>query len=113
MYNVNISTNLIGYYKKSMYLEKDYMDNKNIINPCIAVCRSDPITDYCYGCGRITEEKKIWKDPDTSNKWKKNNLNLIRSRLNGWQLDAFDKSYTYKKENGISLLKKKLTELKK
>ena len=55
----------------------------------------------------------MWKDPETSDEWKINNLELLRTRLNGWQKDAFDKSYAYKKENGISLIKKKLLEQKK
>ena len=82
------------------------MNNENITTPCISVCKSDPITDYCYGCGRTTEDKKMWKDPETSDVWKINNLELLRTRLNGWQKDAFDESYAYKKENGISLIKK-------
>ena len=89
------------------------MDNKEIVTPCMSVCKTDPISGYCYGCGRTDEDKKMWKDPETSNKWKINNLELLRTRLNGWQKDAFDKSYAYKKENGISLIKKKLLEQKK
>ena len=89
------------------------MNNENITTPCISVCKSDPVTDFCYGCGRTTEDKKMWKDPDTSNEWKKSNLELTRSRLNGWQQEAWDKSYFYKKETGMSLIKKKFLEQKK
>ena len=89
------------------------MDNKEIVTPCMSVCKTDPISGYCYGCGRTDEDKKMWKDPETSDEWKINNLELLRTRLNGWQKDAFDKSYAYKKENGISLIKKRLLEQKK
>ena len=89
------------------------MNNKEIVSPCMSVCKTDPISGYCYGCGRTDEDKKMWKDPETSDEWKINNLELLRTRLNGWQKDAFDKSYAYKKENGISLIKKKLLEQKK
>ena len=89
------------------------MDNKEIVTPCMSVCKTDPISGYCYGCGRTDEDKKMWKDPETSDVWKINNLELLRTRLHGWQKDAFDKSYAYKKENGISLIKKKLLEQKK
>ena len=89
------------------------MDNKEVVTPCMSVCKTDPISGYCYGCGRTDKDKKIWKDPETSDEWKINNLELLRTRLNGWQKDAFDKSYAYKKENGISLIKKKLLEQKK
>ena len=55
----------------------------------------------------------MWNDPSTSNQWKEDNLKLIRSRLSGWQGIAFDKSYSYKKENKMSLIKKKILEQKK
>ena len=79
-----------------------------IISPCISICKTDPKTGYCYGCGRINEEKKIWKLENTTDEWKKLNLKEIRSRLNGWQLESFNESYEYKIKNGMSLFKKKL-----
>ena len=79
-----------------------------INSPCISICKTDPSTGYCYGCGRSNEEKKIWKLENTTNEWKTNNIEVIKTRLNGWQLESFEQSYTYKQENGISLFKKKL-----
>ena len=79
-----------------------------IISPCISICRTDPKTGYCYGCGRSNDEKKIWKAVDTTDDWKDNNIKEIRSRLTGWQLESFNESYEYKIQNGISLFKKKL-----
>ena len=79
-----------------------------IISPCISICRTDPKTGYCYGCGRSNDEKKIWKAEDTTDNWKHNNIKEIRSRLTGWQLESFNESYEYKIQNGISLFKKKL-----
>ena len=79
-----------------------------ITSPCISICRTDPKTGFCYGCGRNNNEKKIWKLDSTSEKWKKNNLETIKKRLSGWQLESFEESYTYKINNGISLFKKKL-----
>ena len=79
-----------------------------IISPCISICRTDPQTGYCYGCGRSNDEKKIWKAEDTTDDWKDNNIKEIRSRLTGWQLESFNESYEYKIQNGISLFKKKL-----
>ena len=78
------------------------------ISPCISVCKTDPETGYCYGCGRTNEEKSIWKEEDTSIDWKKENLEIIKGRLSGWQLDSFNKSYEFKLKNGISLIKHKL-----
>ncbi len=77
-----------------------------IISPCISICKTDPSTGYCYGCGRNNEEKQIWKAEDTSEDWKKNNLELIKKRLSGWQLESFNESYECKIKNGMSLFKK-------
>ena len=79
-----------------------------IISPCISICKTDPQTGYCYGCGRNNEEKKLWKLEDTSNQWKNDNLTHIQKRLTGWQLESFKDSYKHKLENGISLFKKNL-----
>ena len=79
-----------------------------IISPCISICKIDPSTGYCYGCGRNKEEKKIWKQEETSDDWKSNNLEEIKKRLSGWQLDSFNESYDHKINNGISLFKKNL-----
>ena len=79
-----------------------------IVSPCISICKTDPKTGYCYGCGRSNDEKKIWKLEDTSDRWKNDNLIDIKSRLTGWQLDSFNDSYKHKVKNGISLFKKKL-----
>jgi len=77
-----------------------------IISPCLSICKTDPITGYCYGCARTNEEKKIWKDEQTTEEWKKNNLKEITKRMSGWQLESFKESYKYKVNNGISLFKK-------
>jgi predicted Fe-S protein YdhL (DUF1289 family) len=82
------------------------------ISPCISICKTDPVTGFCYGCARIEEEKKLWKNESTSNEWKLENLDLITSRMKGWQLETFKESYSYKKSNGISLFKKNLLEKK-
>ena len=44
---------------------------KMIISPCISICKTDPVTGYCYGCGRSNEDKKMWKDEKTSMNGKK------------------------------------------
>ena len=79
-----------------------------IISPCISICRTDPKTGYCYGCGRDNDEKKNWKINETSDEWKRNNIEIIKKRLTGWQLESFEESYQYKIKNGISLFKKTL-----
>ena len=82
------------------------------ISPCISICRTDPVTGFCYGCARTEEEKKLWKDENINNEWKSKNLGLITSRMKGWQLDTFKESYNNKINNGISLFKKNLLEKK-
>ena len=86
--------------------------SSKIISPCISICKTEPITGYCYGCARTNEEKKIWKDEKTSDDWKKENLNLIKTRMKGWQLDTFDESYKNKVKEGISLYKKNNSQKK-
>jgi len=78
-----------------------------VISPCISICKTDPLTGFCYGCGRNIDDKKMWKNENTNDEWKKNNLIEIQERLNGWQLQSFKDSYKYKTENGISLINKK------
>ena len=82
------------------------------ISPCISICKTDPVTGYCYGCARTEKEKKLWKDEKTNDEWKSKNLELISSRMKGWQLEAFKESYGHKIKNGISLFKKKNLEKK-
>jgi predicted Fe-S protein YdhL (DUF1289 family) len=83
-----------------------------IVSPCISICKIDPSSGYCYGCGRNNEEKKLWKQEKTTEEWKRNNLDIIRKRLSGWQLESFEESYDYKIKNGISLFKKNLKDEK-
>ena len=49
-----------------------------IVSPCISVCKIDPVTGYCYGCGRSNKEKKNWKDKNTSDKWKNKTLKIFK-----------------------------------
>jgi hypothetical protein len=93
--------------KKYTYI---YMNEQNIVSPCISVCKTDPISGLCYGCARSSEDKKAWKDENTSNEWKLKNIEEIRNRLNGFVLEAFNESYKSKQETGLSLIKKKLLE---
>mgnify|MGYP001444260666 FL=1 len=79
-----------------------------IISPCISICKTDPQTGYCYGCGRNNEEKILWKLENSTDQWKNDNLTDIQKRLTGWQLESFKDSYKHKLENGISLFKKNL-----
>ena len=84
--------------------------DKKIISPCISICRTDPVTGFCYGCARNNEEKKQWKDENITDDWIERNLKIIITRMKGWQLETFKESYDHKKNKGISLFKKKLLE---
>ncbi len=87
------------------------MKNK-IISPCISICKTDPLTGFCYGCARTDEEKKQWKDENSTNKWKEENLKIILTRMQGWQLNTFKDSYEHKRAKGVSLFKKSFLENK-
>ena len=82
--------------------------SEKIISPCISICKTDPLTGYCYGCARTDEEKNLWKNEKTTIQWKKKNLDEITSRMRGWQLNTFRESYNHKIKKGISLFKKNL-----
>ncbi len=71
-----------------------------IISPCISICKSDPQTGFCYGCARNEEEKKIWKNLETTNDWKKENLKILETRMRDSQLKTFKQSYKDKIEFG-------------
>ena len=86
--------------------------SEKIVSPCISICKADPITRYCYGCARTNNEKRQWKDDKVSDNWKEENLKIIATRMQGWQLETFKESYDHKKNKGISLFKKKLLESK-
>ncbi len=88
------------------------MMDKKIISPCISICKTEPITGYCYGCSRTKDEKNIWKEESTTNQWKEKNLIELKKRMTGWQLSTFEESYNYKLKEGVSLFKKKLLEKK-
>ena len=77
-----------------------------IVSPCISICKTEPKTGFCYGCGRNNDDKKKWKLEETSDEWKKLNLIEIQQRLSGWQLESFKESYKNKLQTGISLFKK-------
>ena len=86
------------------------MEQEKVTSPCISICKTDPLSGFCYGCGRTNEEKNTWKNENTSNEWKINNLEDLKNRLSDWQLKAFEESYKSKVETGLSLIKKKLLE---
>ena len=77
-----------------------------IVSPCISICKTDPVTGFCYGCARTNEEKKLWKDENTLEDWKIKNLEEISSRMQGWQLETFKESYQHMIDQGISLFMK-------
>ena len=78
------------------------------ISPCISICKSDPKTGFCYGCARTDEEKKIWKNPETANSWKEENLIILKNRMGETQLKTFNQSYNEKIEFGKMVYSKKL-----
>tara|TARA_A100001011_G_scaffold271184_1_gene280410 strand:+ start:453 stop:716 length:264 start_codon:yes stop_codon:yes gene_type:complete len=86
--------------------------DKKIVSPCISICKTDPLTGYCYGCARTNDEKKLWKNEKTTKAWKLNNLLEITKRMQGWQLDTFKESYKHKINSGISIFKKNFLETK-
>ena len=56
----------------------------------------------------IMMRKKSGNSEETTDKWKLDNLEIIKKRLSGWQLESFNESYEHKINNGVSLFKKNL-----
>ena len=79
-----------------------------IISPCISICKSDPKTGFCYGCARTDQEKKIWKNLETTNDWKNKNLKVLTSRMSETLLKTFNQSYDEKIKFGKLVYSKKL-----
>ena len=78
------------------------------ISPCISIFKSDPKTGFCFGCARTDEEKKIWKNPETTIEWKKENLKVLTSRMSETQLKTFNNSYDEKIKFGKLVYSKNL-----
>ena len=78
------------------------------ISPCISICKSDPKTGFCYGCARTDQEKKIWKNLETTNEWKNKNLKVLTSRMSETQLKTFNQSYDEKIKFGKLVYSKNL-----
>ena len=78
------------------------------ISPCISICKSDPKTGFCYGCARTDQEKKIWKNLETTNEWKNKNLKVLTSRMSETQLKTFNQSYNEKIKFGKLVYSKNL-----
>ena len=79
-----------------------------IISPCISICKSDPKTGFCYGCARTDQEKKIWKNLETTNDWKNKNLKVLTLRMSETQLKTFNQSYDEKIKFGKLVYSKNL-----
>ena len=79
-----------------------------IISPCISICKSDPKNGFCYGCARTDQEKKIWKNLETTNDWKNKNLKVLTSRMSETQLKTFNQSYDEKIKFGKLVYSKNL-----
>ena len=86
------------------------MSNDKVISPCISICKNNPDSGFCYGCARTNEEKKIWKNPNTQNTWKLENLNLLKQRMSESQLKTFVRSYKEKLQLGKLVYSKSLKQ---
>ena len=86
------------------------MSNDKVISPCISICKNNPDSGFCYGCARTNEEKKIWKNPNTQNTWKLENLNLLKQRMSESQLKTFVRSYKEKLQVGKLVYSKSLKQ---
>ncbi|MDG5488285.1 DUF1289 domain-containing protein [Sphingomonas sp. BGYR3] len=40
----------------------DYVAPEGVMSPCTGICRLDPATGWCLGCGRTGQEIAAWRD---------------------------------------------------
>ena len=68
-----------------------------ILSPCISICQYDE-SGTCFGCLRTLQERKKWKNLDTSNEWKEKNLKAIKIRMQPQHRKSWEDTYTKKIE---------------
>ena len=51
---------------------------KDLVSPCISICKIDPVTGYCYGCARTNDEKKFGKISKLLMNGKKRILRILK-----------------------------------
>jgi len=79
------------------------MSKNKLIDPCIGLCKFDPVTGYCYGCACTLQDRHQWTN-GAADTWKSKNLHDIKRRLsNSWPLNSWLTNYKYKQEKGESL----------
>ena len=79
------------------------MSKNKLFDPCIGLCKFDPVTGYCYGCACTLQDRHKWTN-GASDTWKSKNLHDIKRRLsNSWPLNSWMTNYKYKQEKGESL----------
>ena len=53
-----------------------------VVSPCISICKTDPDTGFCYGCGRTDEEKlKIGQSMAISKKDRDSVIDIINNDI--------------------------------
>ena len=63
-----------------------------IVSPCINICKSDPITNFCYGCARNTEEKIKQLKNQAIKDVKNASVNIAIESIEKLLLNSLDKS---------------------
>ena len=76
-----------------------------MLSSCVSICVNDPETKHCLGCGRTMSDKKMWKDPNTTDDWKQTNTQECMTRLTEKQVDYWKASYDFKLVHGKSMHK--------
>ena len=66
-----------------------------VYSPCVSVCQYDQ-DNTCFGCMRSKEERVKWKDTNTTDEWKLENLNNIQERMPEYTLKSWKEAYKKK-----------------
>ena len=79
-----------------------------IISPCISICKNNPNNNFVSVVVERMKKKKNLEKSETTNHWKKENLNILKSRMSESQLKTFEQSYKEKLSFGKLVYSKNL-----
>ena len=66
-----------------------------LVSPCISICQY-PKGGTCLGCFRTSEDRKKWKDPNTSDEWKEQNITNIQKKMSHIHKKSWRETYRKK-----------------
>ena len=105
MQNKKLITLVLPTFNEEENVEPIYLKLKEVLHPFL-----NKYEFHFIFIDNASEDSTLIKLKKLA--WKEENLKIIVTRMQGWQLDTFKESYEHKKNKGISLFKKNFLESK-